>query len=106
MTVQYFRRGTRLIEKGRDNHHLFVLRSGAADVHDPQGTLVDRGGEGACFGSITLTEGNPSTFEVTALEDCLALVLPAEAFHRLCAEHPDFASFFAAQRASRMSGAA
>lgn len=58
MTVQYFRRGSRLIEKGRDNHHLYVLRSGAADVHDPQGTLVDRGGEGACFGSITLTEGN------------------------------------------------
>lgn len=105
MTVQYFRRGTRLIEKGRDNHHLFVLRSGAADVHDPQGTLVDRGGEGACFGSITLTEGNPSTFEVTALEDCLALVLPAEDFHRLSAEHRDFASFFDAQRASRMSGA-
>ena len=58
MSVQYFRRGTRLIEKGRDNHHLYVLRSGAADVHDPQGTLVDRSGEGACFGSITLTEGN------------------------------------------------
>ena len=31
--------------------------AGAADVHDPQGTLVDRGGEGACFGSITLTDG-------------------------------------------------
>ena len=58
MTVQYFRRGSRLIEKGRDNHHLYIVRSGAADVHDPQGTLVDRGGEGACFGSITLTEGN------------------------------------------------
>lgn len=58
MTVQYFRRGTRLIENWRDNHHLYVLRWGASDVSDPQGSLVDRGSEGACFGSITLTEGN------------------------------------------------
>ena len=31
---------------GRDNHHLYVLRSGAAEVHDAQGSLVDRGGAG------------------------------------------------------------
>ncbi|GAA4399392.1 DUF294 nucleotidyltransferase-like domain-containing protein [Fodinibacter luteus] len=105
LTVEYFRRGTRLIERGRDNHHLYVLRSGAADVHDTQGSLVERGGEGACFGSITLTQGNPSTFDVTAIEDCLALLLPAEDFHRLCTDHPAFAAFFDAQRASRMSGA-
>lgn len=61
--------------------------------------------EGACFGSITLTQGNPSTFDVTAREDTLALVLPADDFHRLCADHPDFDAFSDAQRASRMSGA-
>ena len=105
MTVRYFRRGTKLIAKGRDNHHLYVLRSGAADVHDEQGSLVDRGGAGACFGSITLTRGNPSTMDVTAIEDSLALLLPAEDFHRLCAEHPEVDAFFDAQRASRMRGA-
>ncbi len=105
MSVEYFRRGTRLIERGRDNHHLYVLRSGAAEVHDAQGSLVDRGGEGSCFGSITLTQGNPSTFDVTAIEDSLALLLPAEDFHRLCTDHPEVGSFFDAQRASRMSGA-
>ena len=31
---------------GRDNHHLYVLRSGAAEVHDAQGSLVDRGWRG------------------------------------------------------------
>ena len=105
MSVEYFRRGTRLIERGRDNHHLYVLRSGAAEVHDAQGSLVDRGGEGSCFGSITLTQGNPSTFDVTAIEDSLALLLPADDFARLCADHPEFDAFFDAQRASRMSGA-
>ena len=58
MSIEYFRRGSRLIEPGRDNHHLYVLRSGAAEVHDAQGSLVDRGGEGSCFGSISLTQGN------------------------------------------------
>ncbi len=105
LSIEYFRRGTKLIERGRDNSHLFVLRSGAAEVHDAQGSLVDRGGEGSCFGSITLTQGNPSTFDVTAIEDCLALMLPAEGFQQLCADHPEVDSFFDAQRASRMSGA-
>ncbi|MFQ6171141.1 DUF294 nucleotidyltransferase-like domain-containing protein [Oryzobacter sp. R7] len=105
MTVRYYRRGTRLIERGHDNHHLFVLRSGAAEVHDAQGTLVDRGGEGTCFGSITLTQGNPSTMDVTAIEDCLALLLPADDFARLCADHPDVDAFFDAQRRRRLSGA-
>jgi CBS domain-containing protein len=105
MTVQYFRRGTKLIARGRDNHELFVLRSGAADVHDEHGSFVDRGGAGSCFGSITLTQGNPSTFEVTAIEDSLALLLGADDFRRLCEEHPEVDAFFDAQRASRMRGA-
>jgi CBS domain-containing protein len=105
MSVEYFRRGAKLIERGRDNSHLYVLRSGAAEVRDAQGTLVDRGGEGSCFGSISLTQGNPSTFDVTAIEDSLALLLPAEDFHRLRADHREVDTFFDAQRASRMSGA-
>jgi CBS domain-containing protein len=105
MTLRYVRRGGQLIERGRNNHHLLVLRSGAAEVRDAQGALVDRGGEGACFGSITLTQGNPSTFDVTTIEDCLVLRLPAEHFHRLCADHPHVDAFFDAQRRSRMSGA-
>ena len=33
------------------------------------------------------------------------LLLPAEDFHRLCADHPEVDAFFDAQRRSRMSGA-
>lgn len=105
MSVEYFRRGSKLIARGRDNHHLYVLRSGAADVHDAQGTLVERGEAGACFGSITLTRGNPSTFDVTAIEDSLALLVPADVFRVLCAEHPHVDAFFDAQRRHRMQGA-
>ena len=74
-------------------------------MRDARGSLVDRGGEGACFGSTSLTRGNPSTVSVTAIEDTLALLLPAEDFHRLCTDHPQVDAFFDAQRAGRMSGA-
>ena len=105
MSVEYFRRGSKLVEHGRANHHLYVLRSGAAEVQDAQGTFVDRGGEGSCFGSTSLIHGTPSTFDVTAIEDSLALLLPADDFHRLCTDHPKVDAFFDAQRANRMSGA-
>ena len=36
MSVEYFRRGTRLIERGRDNHHLYVLRSGPPRCTTPR----------------------------------------------------------------------
>lgn len=29
LRVEYFRRGTRIIEVGKDNHSLYVVRSGA-----------------------------------------------------------------------------
>jgi CBS domain-containing protein len=100
--IEYFRRGTPFIARGADNHHLFVLRSGAADVRDRDGELVERADAGATFGSITLTQGNPSTFEVVAIEDSLAYLLPAETFYRLVRDHPAVARFFSDQRAARM----
>jgi hypothetical protein len=86
--IEYFRRGATLIARGADNHHLYVLRSGAADLRDQDGELVERSDAGATFGSITLTQGNPSTFEVVAIEDSLAYLLPAETFYRLVRDHP------------------
>lgn len=103
--MQYFRRGTAIMAVGRNNDHLYVVRSGAVDVVNQSGRLVDRGGAGTCFGSTTLVRGNPSRFDVTAIEDVLALVMPGESFHALAREHDDFARFFDSQRASRMSEA-
>ena len=60
--VEYFRRGTPFIARGADNHHLFVLRSGAADVRDQDGELVERCEVGGTFGSITLTNGNNTAY--------------------------------------------
>ncbi len=105
LEIQYFRRGTDILARGRDNHHLYVVRSGAVDIFDDSGVLVDRGEAGTCFGSISLLGANPSTFVITAIEDTLALVMNADTFFRLRAQYPEFEHFFDAQRAHRMRGA-
>lgn len=105
LTVQYCRRGRTLIAQGRDNHHLFVLRSGALDIHDENGALVDRCEVGDTVGSVTLVLGNPSTLDVTAIEDSLVLALPEADFRALAAAHPEFDAFFDLQRAHRLRSA-
>src|SRR5215203_5988514 len=106
MTVEYFRRGSPLVARGDDDaQRLYILRSGAAEVHDAQGDLVDRGGAGWCFGSTPITHGGPSTVDVTAIEDCLVLILPEADFRLLCAEQPHVHAFFDAQRTRRLRGA-
>lgn len=105
MTVEYHRRGRSILALGQGNHSLYVLRSGAVDIRDSEGLLVERAEVGGVFGGITLVLGNPSTFEVTAIEDCLTLVLPEAEFRRLMADHAEFNQFFDHQRVDRMRGA-
>ena len=105
LRVEYFRRGTRIIARGEDNHHLYVVRSGAVELHDMHGSFMDRGEVGTSFGSYTLVQGNPANFEAVALEDTLCLVMDADTFHELAAAHPSVAHFYDLQRTSRMRGA-
>lgn len=105
LAIEYYRRGRSIITRGRDNHSLFILRSGAVDVRDDQDLLVDKGEPGDAFGAITLTLGNPSTFQVSTIEDSLFYVLPEGEFRALVAGNPDFAHFFDELRARRMGGA-
>ena len=102
LSIRYYRRGSELYGLGDDNHHLYVVRSGAIEIRNDRGELVERAGEGATTGSITLTMGNPSTFAITAIEDTLALVMEATTFYELTRRHAGFAQFFDEQRASRM----
>lgn len=105
LTLRYFKRGTPLMSLGADSDVLYILRSGAVDILDEQGALVERGDVGTCFGTTTLINGNPSKFTVTTIEDSLALIMPAATFQRLADDHQSFSDYFKAQRASRMRSA-
>ena len=69
LTVRYFRRGSAIMAPGQDNNSLYAVRSGAVEIRDRAGVLVDRGSDGMCFGATTLLGGNPSQFSATAIED-------------------------------------
>ncbi len=101
LTVRYARRGTRLMSVGRGNDEVFVVRSGAVQITDDNGSLVARGGEGTGFGTTALG-GAPSRFDVEAIEDSLLLVLAADVFHALAEQHPAVHEYFSEQRDARL----
>lgn len=101
LTMRYARRGTHLMSVGRGNDEVFVVRSGAVQITDENGSLVARGGEGTGFGTTALG-GKPSRFDVLAIEDSLLLVMSSTIFQSLAEEHPAVGDFFSEQREARL----
>ena len=50
---------------------MFLVRSGAVEIVDAGGDLIDHDEQGACFGQLSIIEERPSRFTFTALEDTL-----------------------------------
>lgn len=94
LSVEYARRGSTLGPGGG----VRVLRSGAVDVHDADGTLFDRCGEGDCVGPLGRRRSGEPSLQATAIEDSLLLHVPEPALRRLCRDHPPVARFFDARR--------
>lgn len=83
LTMRYARRGTEIIRAGADNNSCFIIRSGMVDLFDPAGTLLDRRDVGDHFGYSTLLSSDPSLYTMTAVEDCVFLVISKEVFNHL-----------------------
>ena len=104
-TLRYARRGSVVLDVGDRGDGLYVVRSGAVEVRDETGDLVDRVGTGEAFGMSSLLEHRPTRYRCTAVEDTLLLVLDPAAFDELSGAHPDFATFYAATHHARLSRA-
>ncbi|MEO7587719.1 MAG: DUF294 nucleotidyltransferase-like domain-containing protein [Arachnia sp.] len=105
LTARYYKRGSTLVMAGRPNHHMFVLRSGAVDILDPHGALVERSEPGTCFGMSSVISGGPSTYTMVASEDSLTYLMPADVFNDLIRTQPPFTHFFMTQQAGRVRSA-
>lgn len=105
LSARYYRRGSVLVTAGRENNEMFVLRSGAIDIIDTHGSLVERSEVGTCFGMSAVISGGVSKYTMTAHEDSLVLVMPGKLFLDLMASQPAFSRFFMAQQAGRMRSA-
>lgn len=66
---------------------LHVVRSGAVDIVDEAGGLIERIGAGGAFGMTSLLEHRPTRYRSVAVEDTLLIVLPAETFEELSRDH-------------------
>src|SRR5699024_6854593 len=101
-SLRYVRRGTRLVSVREPNDVMFVLRSGAVDITDTEGALVERSDPGTSLGMSTLVERTVSRYDFTAREDSLLLVVPEEVFRDTCHQDPHFDSFYTSAHAARL----
>ncbi len=104
-TLRYARRGTVVLDIGRPGVGLYVVRSGAVDVLDEAGTLIERVDTGSAFGMSALLEHRPTRFRCVTTEDSLLVVLPNRLFESLAREHTAFATFYTATHRDRLTKA-
>ena len=102
LSIVYRRRGSVVLPDGAIPAELLVVRSGAVELREPEGHLVERGGAGTCLGGTALRAGTPQPAAASTIEDSLLLAMPADVFLGLCADHPDLAAFFAAPLGGRL----
>jgi len=96
LQVIYRRRGSVVAEAGAMPTELLMVRSGAVELRDADGELVERGGPGTFVGGEALVSGAPHAGEVTALEDTLLLAMPSAVLDDLRGRHPAVTGFFTA----------
>ncbi|MEE4192985.1 MAG: DUF294 nucleotidyltransferase-like domain-containing protein [Halieaceae bacterium] len=92
-------------EQGAQPGGLRILRSGAVDIRDGDGTLLDRLGEGESF-HIDGLNAEQGGVTATVIEDALVYLLPDAEYRRLREEHRSVDRYFSGQRSRRLRRAA
>lgn len=99
MELAYFPRGERVLKMGDPPpRHLYIIQRGAAklsliDESDKE-IIVDIRGEADYFGATSILQQKPVTYDITAQQDLIILMLPADDLKQLVAKHPEFQRFF------------
>lgn len=102
VTVGYYSKASGYVNFDANSPKLYMVRSGAFEVRDPDGVLVDRVGEGEFFGFSTLLSGEKVVNKVAILEDGLVYHLPQALFDSLRSESRHFDKFFTRAFAKRL----
>ncbi len=105
LSLEYQRRGNTILDSHSTNTALHLIRSGAVEIRDSQGSVLAQLGEGDVFGARSLLRGGKVKNSVTTLEDTLLYQLPGEAFNSLCQRYPQFAYYFQAEGGQRLRDA-
>ena len=95
LAVRYLRRGTPFPPTDERGGQLYLVRSGAVELRDRQGELVEKIGEGELYASFCLDDQPEALFDGRVVEDSLFYLLPCERLEVLRDEYPEFDAHFA-----------
>ncbi|SQH77259.1 putative signal-transduction protein containing cAMP-binding and CBS domains [Shewanella benthica] len=102
LTVGYYSKASAIVPLDETHPQLYIVRSGAFEVRDDDGELVDRLGEGDYFGFLSLLSGEKVSNRVQILEDGLVYHLDPDTFNYLRGENRHFDRFFNRAFAKRL----
>jgi len=100
LEITYFRQG-HVFSDDEDQGGLRILRSGAVEIRDASGKLLDRLGEGENFNIAGLRKSRPDTRAVL-IEDSLIYLLKQPDYQTLREKSREFDRFFHSQRDRRL----
>lgn len=102
LTIGYYSKASAFVPLDPLHPQLYIVRSGAFEVRDINGELLDRLGEGDYFGFPSLLSGEEASNRVAILEDGLVYHLPPEMFNLLRTKSREFDRFFNKAFAKRL----
>jgi CRP/FNR family transcriptional regulator, cyclic AMP receptor protein len=82
--------GKMIFAEGQEGQSLYIVISGKVRVHVGSKELVILE-KGSCFGEMSLFDAEPRSASVTAISDCVCLVLTQQQLYEAINETPDIA---------------
>jgi CBS domain-containing protein len=102
ISVVYYSKKQQLVPVDSDEKQLYIVRSGAFEVINEDGELIDRISDGQYFGFSGMLSGEKVVNKVHILEDGLVYLLPIKTFDKLRASSREFDRFFNQAFAKRL----
>ncbi|WP_294946034.1 putative nucleotidyltransferase substrate binding domain-containing protein [Sulfurivirga sp.] len=99
--ILYFRAGEPILQRGRHNAHVWLIRTGSVEVLDESGQLVNLLAEGDWFGYRSVLNDGEITLDVITREDALVWRFPAELFLEHYRKYDFFRTFFHQHKPAR-----
>jgi CBS domain-containing protein len=102
MQIGYYRAGSDVLHIGSKNQQLHIVRSGALELRNGEGDLVQRVAEGECFGFPSLMNQAAVRNQSVAIEDSLIYHLDGSVFAELRRDNARFDTFFIRSLSDRL----
>lgn len=103
LIVRYVKRGKSLVPS--KNNNLTIVRTGAVEVRDHSGTLIDKYAEGDVFVECGWDDSLQQALNAVAIEDSLLYLLPCEFFETLRQQNTPFDQYFTDSVSARLQHA-